>query len=151
MNWTQQKMITNSDAIHDIIFYGPRIYLTNDNMTASVVATISGDYIIFMNNENETMYALDTNSEVIGKCNIKFFYCEDRFTCYLTITRDEYVDGVSVCGWIRKVGWIEKLPFPIQKMISNNVCNEMLHVVEFMKGDHWEISVDNIIQSLENV
>ncbi len=70
-----------------------------------------------------------------------FFYCTFRLKCYLTITRDEYVDTMSVFGWIRKVGWIKKLPFAIQKMINNNVCNEMLHVVEFMERDHWEISV----------
>ncbi len=59
---------------------------------------------------------------------------------------------MSAFGYIRDVtkAMDVEVPVSVQTMASNYVCNEMLHVVQWMTGDHWAISVDAVIQSLEN-
>ncbi len=44
-----------------------------------------------------------------------------------------------------------QVPVAIQQIIFRNICNETLHVIEFMMDEHWGICVDDIIQSVESV
>ncbi len=146
--WTETKLRTNSNTIDDILFY-LHFDITNDHMMTSVVATTNEDYIIFISNQNQTIYGFDTDNNNISRCNIESFYSSQSI-CYLTITRDEQKDTMIVFGWTRKIGnqFKVNLSLCIQKMICDWTYNETLHVVECMTGDHWGISVDRIINSL---
>eukprot|EP01084_Bolivina_argentea_P143156 251443_1 len=150
--WTESKMITNSKTINEI-FYAIYFNPTNDTIATSVVATTTCDHIIFLNGMNKAIYVFDTNTKVICGSNIKVPDSDIDEPCYLTVTRDEYVDKLFVFGWLRQVVKMINIEVPvaIQQIIFRNICNETLHVIEFMMGEHWGICVDDIIQSVKSV
>eukprot|EP01084_Bolivina_argentea_P143157 251445_1 len=150
--WSESKMITNSKTVNEI-FYAIYFNPTDETIATSVVATIACDHIIFLNGMNKAIYVFDPNTKVIRECNIKVPDSDLDEPCYLTITRDEYVDKLLVFGWLRQMGKMmnTKVPVAIQQIIFTKICNETLHVIEFMMSEHWGICVDDIIKAVESV
>eukprot|EP01084_Bolivina_argentea_P143158 251446_1 len=113
-------------------------------------------YAIYFNPTDETIAtSVDPNTKIIRGFNIKLPDSDTDIDepCYLTVTRDEYVDKLFVFGWLRQVVKMINIEVPvaIQQIIFRNICNETLHVIEFMMGEHWGICVDDIIQSVKSV
>ncbi len=152
IKWTQKHVNANSKIIDDIL-YALHWDPTNDVITASVASTTNGDYIIFINGQSGKIYVLDSMQQTIANSNVDL--CFDG-TCSLAVTRDEYADKLIISGWIRECTNLIKeldavklqIPVTIHNIISCFVCNEKLHVVEFILGYHFSISVDIIIQSI---
>eukprot|EP01084_Bolivina_argentea_P263035 445064_1 len=146
--WTEAIIKLTSNAFNELLFvtdYGA----TDDNIRTSVISTTQNDFVFFVNGINGTIYVFNVETRRVDKCHMEppDLYMETE--CHLTITRDEYVDEVIVYGWLRRNIKDVELPKVIQQWICTLVCNETLHWIEFSTGNHWGISVDTMIQSVE--
>ncbi len=138
------NMEANSKVVDDIL-YVFHINPNNDLMATSVIATVNYDYVLFVNGMNDTIYGFNTTTKRIRKSNITACGSD---TLYLAITRDKAMDELIVFGYMRQMSDVP-IPYGIQQYVCTLICNEKLHLIEFVFSDHYEIAVDDIINSLE--